>query len=53
MLWQQKHLVLVIIKRNASDIATLTNAKFYNKELNMKLEDMKLEELGTIKSNCN
>src|SRR5699024_850464 len=23
--------------------------KFYNKELNMKLEDMKLEELGTIK----
>lgn len=31
------------------DIAALTNAKFYNKELNMKLEDMKLEELGTIK----
>ena len=31
------------------DIAALTNAKFYNKDLNMKLEEMKLEELGTIK----
>ena len=36
-------------KEMLQDIATLTNTKFYNKELNMKLEDMKLEELGTIK----
>ena len=36
-------------KEMLQDIAALTNAKFYNKELNMKLEDMKLEELGTIK----
>ena len=34
---------------NQQDIAALTNAKFYNKDLNMKLEEMKLEELGTIK----
>lgn len=31
------------------DLAALTNTKFYNKDLNMKLEEMKLEELGTIK----
>ena len=31
------------------DVAALTNAKFYNKDLNMKLEDLQLDELGTIK----
>ncbi|MDY3092216.1 MAG: chaperonin GroEL [Erysipelotrichaceae bacterium] len=31
------------------DIAALCNATFYNKDLNMKLEDAKLENLGTIK----
>lgn len=31
------------------DIAVLTNAKFYNKDLNMKLSDLTIEELGTIK----
>ena len=31
------------------DIATLCNATFYNKDLNMKLEDAKIENLGTIK----
>lgn len=31
------------------DIAALTNATFYNKELGMKLEDVTLDELGTIK----
>ena len=36
-------------KEMLQDIAALTNAKFYNKDLNMKLEEMKLEELGTIK----
>ena len=36
-------------KEMLQDLAALTNAKFYNKELNMKLEEMKLEELGTIK----
>lgn len=36
-------------KEMLQDIAVLTNAKFYNKDLNMKLEEMKLEELGTIK----
>ncbi len=36
-------------KEMLQDIAELTNAKFYNKDLNMKLEEMKLEELGTIK----
>ena len=31
------------------DIAALCNATFYNKDLNMKLEDAKVENLGTIK----
>lgn len=31
------------------DIAVLTGAKFYNKDLNMKLSDMTVEDLGTIK----
>lgn len=31
------------------DIAILTGAKFYNKDLNMKLSDLALEDLGTIK----
>ena len=31
------------------DIAELTGAKLYNKDLNMKLEELQLEELGTIK----
>ncbi|MDD6467318.1 MAG: chaperonin GroEL, partial [Erysipelotrichaceae bacterium] len=31
------------------DIAALCNATFYNKDLNMKLEDAKLEDLGMIK----
>ena len=31
------------------DIAALTGAKLYNKDLNMKLEELQLEELGTIK----
>ena len=31
------------------DIAALCNATFYNKDLNMKLEDAKIENLGTIK----
>ena len=36
-------------KEMLQDIAALTNAKFYNKDLNMKLEDLQLDELGTIK----
>ncbi len=36
-------------KEMLQDLAALTNAKFYNKELKMKLDEMKLEELGTIK----
>jgi chaperonin GroEL len=31
------------------DIAVLTGAKFYNKDLNMKLSDLTVEDLGTIK----
>lgn len=31
------------------DIAALTNATFFNKDLNMKLEDATLDQLGTIK----
>ena len=31
------------------DIAVLTGAKFYNKDLNMKLSDLTIEDLGTIK----
>ena len=31
------------------DIAILTGAKFYNKDLNMKLSDFTIEDLGTIK----
>ena len=36
-------------KEMLQDIAALTNAKFYNKDLNMKLEDLQLDELGRIK----
>ncbi|WP_296879227.1 chaperonin GroEL [Thomasclavelia sp.] len=36
-------------KEMLQDLAALTNAKFYNKDLNMKLEDLQLDELGTIK----
>ncbi len=36
-------------KDNLEDIAVLTGAKFYNKDLNMKLSDLTLEDLGTIK----
>lgn len=36
-------------KEMLQDIAALTNTKFYNKDLNMKLEDLQLDELGTIK----
>lgn len=32
-----------------ADIAILTGAKFYSKDLNMDLKEMKLEELGTVK----
>ncbi|MEG3039987.1 MAG: chaperonin GroEL, partial [Erysipelotrichaceae bacterium] len=31
------------------DIATLTNAKFYSKDLKMELKDMKIEDLGSVK----
>jgi chaperonin GroEL len=31
------------------DIAILTNAKFYNKDLNMNLKDMTIQDLGTAK----
>lgn len=36
-------------KEMLQDIAALTGAKLYNKDLNMKLEKLQLEELGTIK----
>lgn len=36
-------------KEMLQDIAVLTGAKLYNKDLNMKLEELQLEELGTIK----
>lgn len=36
-------------KEILQDIAALTGAKLYNKDLNMKLEELQLEELGTIK----
>lgn len=32
-----------------ADIAVLTGATFYSKDLNMDLKEMKLEELGTVK----
>lgn len=35
-------------KEMLSDIAVLTNATFYTKDLNMKLSDVKLEELGGV-----
>lgn len=35
-------------KEMLSDIAVLTNATFYTKDLNMKLSDVKLEELGRV-----
>lgn len=31
------------------DIAILTHAKFYNKDLNMNLKDIQIEDLGTVK----
>ncbi len=36
-------------KDKLSDIAILTNAKFYNKDLNMNLKDMQMTDLGTCK----
>lgn len=36
-------------KEMLQDIAALTGAKLYNKDLNMKLEELQLEQLGTIK----
>ena len=36
-------------KEMLQEIAALTGAKLYNKDLNMKLEELQLEELGTIK----
>ena len=36
-------------KEMLEDIAVLTSAKFYNKDLNMKLSDLTIEDLGTIK----
>ena len=36
-------------KEILQDIAILTNTKFYNKDLNMNLKDMQLEDLGTTK----
>ena len=36
-------------KEMLQDIAALTGAKLYNKDLNMKLDELQLEELGTIK----
>lgn len=36
-------------KEMLEDIAVLTGAKFYNKDLNMKLSDLTIENLGTIK----
>ena len=32
-----------------NDIAILTGAKFYSKDLNMDLKDMKIEDLGRVK----
>lgn len=31
------------------DIAIMTGAKFYSKDLNMELKDMQLSDLGTVK----
>ncbi len=36
-------------KDQLQDIAILTGARFYSKDLNMELKDMTLEELGTVK----
>jgi chaperonin GroEL len=36
-------------KEILQDIATITNAKFYAKDLNMELKDMSLEDLGLAK----
>lgn len=36
-------------KEMLEDIAVLTGAKFYNKDLNMKLSDLTIDDLGTIK----
>lgn len=36
-------------KEMLEDIAVLTGAKLYNKDLNMKLSDLTIEDLGTIK----
>ena len=36
-------------KDNLSDIAVLTGARFYSKDLGMNLQDMKIEDLGTCK----
>mgnify|MGYP002735742259 FL=1 len=36
-------------KEMLEDIAVLTGSKFYNKDLNMKLSDLTIEDLGTIK----
>lgn len=36
-------------KEILQDIAILTNAKFYNKDLNMNLKDMQLDDLGSAK----
>ncbi len=36
-------------KNILEDIATLTNAKFYTKDLNQEVKDMSLEDLGTAK----
>lgn len=36
-------------KEILKDIAVLTAATFYSKDLNMELKDMKLEELGSVK----
>ena len=36
-------------KEMLQDIAALTGANLYNKDLHMKLEELQLEELGTIK----
>ena len=36
-------------KEMLKDIAVLTGATFYSKDLNMELKDMKLEELGSVK----
>ncbi len=36
-------------KEILQDIAILTNAKFYSKDLNMNLKDMQMDELGSAK----